>query len=546
MYVAESINFQNDKRFLSELVTVFRNMQNNPRELFDKLPPLVREHRMLILHSKNKLSISNNEEMNAEYIKAIYHPDNLPIISGYLRPYYNVLSSLIKQHTGMNIKIIDDVKDINEFFDDRRARRNIDFLSMYAITSEFTLNSTLTRTNLNINNQLKEAREFQHIVNNGDGHLMALRFNQDFQKFRKATGGIDFETGKVFGSFAENEAIIVIGFGILIPGLLSKTITPEEMAEMFLHEVGHIFTGYYFVDQTKTFNYALRAAMDVMISPNAKGQRKVFMEHIADHLQISQATASAISENTSPTATRAFLTTNRLRTLQSELNTLMYDATTGEALADNYVVRMGGGVHLVRAVVKLRAIGAEMEQPPSKITQYLTAALRYLTAGLSITSFPLALVKGAFLGTGIIFTIACGLAWAFLAYFTTMLVVQFTEGKTRNVNMGSFGETLSAYDNPHVAVQRVREAIIMNLRTGKITNKRKEELLKEIYEIDTVLKSLSKNKSSEDSIFFGMMSTSMRMSIQRDKEEDMLRNLESLAQNDLFIRAAELQLLAAR
>lgn len=539
--ITEGINYQKDKKLINDLTLVMSEILANIPNLQKQLPPIIREQRVCFLDKDNRVIFINGESTQ-EYLRTLFHRDNIPILDKFFSGAFKALDMVVKKHLNMKVTTTTSTQEVNNFFDGRKViHENMStLLSIFVCNAHFDLNSSLSRTYVNLQNQQKEILEYEAILKIGDGHKLGLKFNSDYLKFQQATGTVDMRTGKVGGIFAQNDSIIVMGYGLFLFGIF----TPEELAEMYTHELGHLVNGYYFIDQTKSFNYALRAVMDVVMSPMSDEQKSITMQHMDKHNILPNNSLTELIGK-SPNAVRAHLTTERLRFIESEMNSFEYDSTTEEGLADNFVVRMGGGVHLIRALMKYESIGGGSNPlNRNRYIDYIKAAIRYLTGFGSVMTYPVALITGGFASLPLMFTISMGLLWALVSYFLVMVVVQLTENRKHYITASSFGDKFTPYDTPQTRISRIREAIVMAIRVQNLPDTTKAQMLKDINEIDTVLKQLGKRLALEDNIFFSMFTTAMQLSIKRESQEERMRELETLANNDLFIRAAELELLA--
>ena len=168
-------------------------------------------------------------------------------------------------------------------------------------------------------------------------------------KARQALGGfVDLNSGKVGGFFADFKVPLCIGMGWFNG---RKYMSPEQLAAMTLHEVGHIFTDFEILSEACTVNCIMQAmAQDWLLSDRVKRTKLLDAATEAANMSIDSRTRDSLVSYDNADNVVTVLLSPDVFTPRSVFGTMALDDTTCEALADQYAARMGAGDYLGKAL----------------------------------------------------------------------------------------------------------------------------------------------------------------------------------------------------
>lgn len=337
----------------------------------------------------------------------------------------------------------------------------------------------------------------------------------------KTKSVIDLTNAKIYGFFSDS---VVSELTIDKPVLYNTNfLTNEELAAVILHELGHTFTYYEYIDRNYTTNQVLFTAFKTYTLAQDERQKEYCLSLTADKLDIVIDSKELAKSDANVALTTIVMSLKNRR--NSELGSDEYDYTAAEQLADQFAVRFGAGQYLATALDKFIQTGESFfttERRPfvqdftriSLITTF--SGLTYLACMLAKTSKIALLVSPwLFFGTVVIFA-------------STLLIGTFSMN----------------YDDDIVRFKRIKEDMISHLKLPNISDNVKKSILEQIKKVDSIIATFSKNKGLFRSIYEIMKDTGGKYSISnRNAQMKLQRKLEEFSSNDLFVHAAELSLI---
>jgi len=305
-------------------------------------------------------------------------------------------------------------------------------------------------------------------------------------------GSVDTLTGRVDGLYSELECTINLTTGLLN----SASMEHEEIAAIFLHELGHLMSYFEYIHRTVTTNYALLAVAEAVVGENTT-KRIDLIDATSKRFGYEADRLDVLNTTTSKDVAYSVLITQHIRKTRSELGANLYDQRGCEHLADQYAARMGAGTALTTALAKMH------RQNPS---WYSTAGF-VLFEGLKIML--------VLLSTVVISPLVLIL----------MLV--------------SYDPTDKIYDDPEARMKRIRNELLGGMKNKALTKERRTCLQKDLEIIDQALKSFNDRRS-----FYELLYTSFLPGARRQqKHMEHQQELESLANNELFAKAMNFTLI---
>lgn len=332
--------------------------------------------------------------------------------------------------------------------------------------------------------------------------------NSDYKKVveqiqkNKKENIVDFKQSKVYGVFEKIESPIYMSWDFIKRFKLSA----EECAAILLHEVGHVFVNFEIIDRGILANQILAAVAKV---GNDIEKKTFVLKAIGEAVGSGDNDYSLISEVDDTMATTVVMLTEVRQKRSSDLKSANYDSTAFEALADNFATRHGSGRHLVTGLDKLMVAFDSPERTNSgRVLAYLNEVYVILGA--------LPFILGTFT------------FWSTLGFSMILFSFLFSGEATKDYT----------YDTLKVRYLRIKEQILDSLKNQYLPESDKKRALESIERINKAIESTKDFKP-----IFKILSDFLLLPNRRAADAvNLQRQLEELAHNELFAKAAELSL----
>ena len=338
--------------------------------------------------------------------------------------------------------------------------------------------------NIDRNNPLINAAQ-RAIVNSTDGLTMIESSNEVLH------GTVKIKTAKVSGVFSDIKAKMYLGKAFIQGNKYSS----QELAAITLHEVGHLFTYFEFITRTVRTNQVLAGLSKILDGSENQEKREVALLSAKKALKLDKLDLSQLKDVNTKT-TQVVLIDALVKETRTELGYNLFAESSWEYLCDQFSARHGAGVHLATALSKIYK------------SQY-NISYRSLAVYLAVEMIKVILISNlAFLG--ILF-----------------LVVMFDS------------QDGGGYDLPSARLKRIRDQATQYLKNKQISDVERRRILDEIESIDKLLAEMTNRKQLFTYIheFFS----------KRTRDERAYRKLqyelEDIAMNDLYVKAAEFKLM---
>lgn len=338
--------------------------------------------------------------------------------------------------------------------------------------------------NIDRNNPLINAAQ-RAIVNSTDGLTMIESSNEVLH------GTVNIKTAKVSGVFSDIKAKMYLGKAFIQGNKYSS----QELAAITLHEVGHLFTYFEFITRTVRTNQVLAGLSKILDGSENQEKREVALLSAKKALKLDKLDLSQLKDVNTKT-TQVVLIDALVKETRTELGYNLFAESSWEYLCDQFSARHGAGVHLATALSKIYK------------SQY-NISYRSLAVYLAVEMIKVILISNlAFLG--ILF-----------------LVVMFDS------------QDGGGYDLPSARLKRIRDQATQYLKNKQISDVERRRILDEIESIDKLLAEMTNRKQLFTYIheFFS----------KRTRDERAYRklqyDLEDIAMNDLYVKAAEFKLM---
>lgn len=339
--------------------------------------------------------------------------------------------------------------------------------------------------------------------------------NTDFDKIREKNetlmGSVDIANSKVEGIFSKIETTIGLG-NAYWKTKGTYTFTPQEVAAIILHELGHLFTIFLFLVETVRTNMVLSALNRSDFFKSSPEKKITLLNDLENDLNITIEDKETLSISDDQVV-YTVLITSLIKTPRSELNTPTYDERTCEFVADQFATMHGAGVDLVTGLHKSYK---RYDMVYDKRENYIKISLHYLFSLL--------------LGYGITYTIAYFLkAVVFVIIFQIMYLLLYIYIK----------ETMpELYDPLAVRFNKIKEQLVGILKDRTLPKAVRKNIINDIETIDEYAKFTGEYKS----IYHFIYKIVIPWSNKRKKVAELQHEYESLANNPFYTASAKMSL----
>ena len=338
--------------------------------------------------------------------------------------------------------------------------------------------------NIDRNNPLINAAQ-RAIVNSTDGLTMIELSNEVLH------GTVNIKTAKVSGVFSDIKAKMYLGKAFTQGNKYSS----QELAAITLHEVGHLFTYFEFITRTVRTNQVLAGLSKILDGSENQEKREVALLSAKKALKLDKLDLSQLKDVNTKT-TQVVLIDALVKETRTELGYNLFAESSWEYLCDQFSARHGAGVHLATALSKIYK------------SQY-NISYRSLAVYLAVEMIKVILISNL----------------AFLGILFLMVMLDSQDG--------------GGYDLPSARLKRIRDQATQYLKNKQISDVERRRILDEIESIDKLLAEMTNRKQLFTYIheFFS----------KRTRDERAYRKLqyelEDIAMNDLYVKAAEFKLM---
>jgi hypothetical protein len=348
----------------------------------------------------------------------------------------------------------------------------------------------LDRNNVLINSMIR------NFVNSSDGLRMIAAAEDGVVR-----GKVNIRTGRVSGIFTEVKSTIHLPTSMLTN---TSKYSAEEIAAITLHEVGHLFTYFEYITRSVATNQALAGMSKALDGSNSPAEREAIFIGVKKALKLTDLDAKELAKSNNTRVAEVVVIASVARQTVHELDSNIYDFSTWEYLADQYAARHGAGRHIVTALEKL-------------YRGTFNISFRSLPAYLAMEAVKVGLFLAAATPIGP------------LAVKISLLMMLLD------------GQGDGTYDLPGARFKRVRNQIVEALKAPKLPPEEVKRYQDDLVAIDKVLEGVEDRRQ-----LIGVLWDAVNPRMWKaNAQEKMQQELEAIAANDLFVRAADFKQLAA-
>lgn len=322
-------------------------------------------------------------------------------------------------------------------------------------------------------------------------------------------GTIDLNKAVVGGIFSKFVHPLYVSFGL---NFYVENLTPGEVTGILLHELGHAFTFYEYSNRLTAVNQVMATVVDELKKPTVKRNYTYVYNEMSSKLKIDQKVIDDIMNSTDESIISEKLFAAIATSVVKESSMGKYEETSSEQLADQFASRFGYGRQLIAGLDKLHEKYSPERNDFVRSSYYFSQLIFILS--------------GAFLVAA-----AASIPIISISYLMIfVLVMAFSGEYTRDMT----------YDDLLFRYTRIRQDAIQQLKNQYYTGKDAKQVIESIKVMDEKIRLVKP--------FAGLIRPIMNILIPanwKTKQEIQYQQfIELLVNNDLFLKAAELQTLA--
>lgn len=329
-------------------------------------------------------------------------------------------------------------------------------------------------------------------------------------------GSVNLKTGQVSGIYSEIPLDIFFATGFLIPTRKNTMFTPEEVAAVLIHEMGHGLMYLRYLGGMVISNIVVAEIVrNINSDADVETVRKVIkVDEQKTGWKISD--MGTVDKNPDPLLVQQVVMAEMISSIRSDLGTRYYDARAFEFVADQFAARHGGAAHIVSALDRMyRDCGWTPLEYSGRISHMVAALANnsHAVVGAAITW----MTAGAgFAIVGLVVGVIVGVA------FATALTAL----------VGG-----DIYDDIPNRFNAMRRELIASSKDQTLTKETRIAIIEEINVIDKVMENITPTTFGPGffSGFFAGVFTG------KTAQMKFMRQLEELANNRLFELSNQLQ-----
>lgn len=327
---------------------------------------------------------------------------------------------------------------------------------------------------------------------------------------------VDLKNAKVTGAFTQLPHNLHIAY----PFMVSKKLTIKEMVAVTLHEIGHAFTC---IEYSSRFSTANQVLAGMLRAKNEDDSTQEYVFSVAGEILKGDKRLFEKAEQVRDAKAITILVMNEAlyRGERSATNSTYTDTMSCEQLADQFCARFGYGRHVVTGLEKIYGNMSFFDKT--------TGAKRVIIQLLGFVTGPAFKALVSTIGTFGTFIVAP---------FIVSLIVSMCVQALMDLAIGG-STSLKTYDHAVDRAKRVREQLIEYVKNVEQDKELISKALNDIKALDGVIAQYNDEAYRNlYQVFFDFVIKSRRKAADISS---LQRQLEELAANNLFIKAAELR-----
>lgn len=321
-------------------------------------------------------------------------------------------------------------------------------------------------------------------------------------------GTVDLKNSKVYGVFAVLPCRIYLSSELAY----GTAVDDDELASLFLHEIGHVFTSFEYMAQTTMRSVTLANTTEEFFSTKEKHKRIAVLANIQSQEGIDLNDVDVLLElETSKEGKQLFqcvIETARLSRDRSETGNGLYNERSGEQLADQFAARHGAARQLTTALDKA----------------FRSNKSRSLRSG----------VKNLYIEASKALLIMLTPVSAVIYWPSSLFVIGAL------ISVSDHQPTSTSYDTDRERLIKLRNQLVEQSKDRDLPKELTAQVLDDIKYVDTIIEKYQENKGLFEALH-RVVSRSRRKAL---KAIDVQTELENLSNNELYLSALQLKNIA--
>lgn len=329
-------------------------------------------------------------------------------------------------------------------------------------------------------------------------------------------GAVNLKTGQVSGIYSEIPLDIFFATGFLIPTRKNTMFTPEEVAAVLIHEMGHGLMYLRYLGGCVISNIVIAE-----IVRNLNNDADV--ETVRKIIKVAEQKTGwkikdmgTVDKNPDPLVIQQVVMAEMINSIRSDLGTRFYDARAFEFVADQFAARHGGAAHIVSALDRMyRDCGYTPLEYSSRFSHMVAALASNMASILGIVA--------AWQVGGVVLAAAVG---------GLGMIVGIAVCTSFTLILGG-----DIYDDIPNRFNAMRRELIASSKDQTLTRETRLAIIEEIQTIDDVMSRITPTTFGPgflNGFFAGVFSG-------KTAQMKFMRQLEELANNRLFELSNQLQ-----
>lgn len=340
------------------------------------------------------------------------------------------------------------------------------------------------------------------VVSNTDGKVLA-KLNQA----KESVGTVDRLAGKVTGPMSDIEFDLT-----LTTGLLAGDLTPDEVASVVLHELGHLFSYFECLGEALVTSAALAYATSEFLGTTDVKKRIKVLTDVEQGLSVNLQNKEELCEIQNGEVLQTVILKERIEVTRSDMGAGIFDMRAWEAASDLFASRMGASKSLTSALSKLY----EGHASTYSTTRYLLGQLCVVLNRVFL------LVAGVLLVSPYLRQVWLGVSFIFAAF--------------AGVSQNPF---IDDYDPPGLRMEKIKRDLLGRLKDPELPKEYVKGILEDIDAIENLRERMTDRETFWQKAWV-FISPSVRGA---RRTYNKVQELEQLANNSLYVKAAELKSL---
>lgn len=339
----------------------------------------------------------------------------------------------------------------------------------------------------------------------GSAHILTDRWKEyasgtDINYFinkeqdKSIQGKVDLEKGWVDGFYANQRFTV----GLSIAEFGDGQIQAEHHAASILHELGHAFVTCEFLDRATHTNQILSRVVRELVDADPV-KRKTIVSKAGKELGLKDTTIESAANATKTEVASTILLTGALREGRHDTKSMYYNISVHEQLADEYVVRMGGGAWMAD-ILNYAGMAGQSVQTRTTTEYVINEFVKMFLSTVGITMLPV---------------------WAM-----SLIWIACESSDSQGV-----------YDTPHDRLKRIRNGIVQALKNPQTPKQRVLQYQDQLKMVDDILVGYTNRQQ-----WWGVISDYL-FNYKGIKDRDFQQSLENLAANQLYVDASKLRMM---